>query len=98
MHPLSWNIYGGHIDNVKLLLENGANVNDEFDSMNDQGPVTALDVVLQLRVNEDGDDRFVQLESILRQNGAKTMKELQQDATQSADNAEDNSSDSEQEL
>ena len=77
MHPLSWNVYGGHVANVDLLIRHGANVNLDFDGM---GPskrkVTALDVVNQLIENEDGDRRFVQLEELLKSNGAKTMKEL----------------------
>lgn len=77
MHPLSWNIYGGHVANVDLLLKHGADVNLDFDSMDgSKAPVTALDVVLQLTKNEEGDARFVQLEKLLRAHGAKTMKEL----------------------
>ena len=44
MHPLSWNIYGGHLENVRLLLENGADVNADFDSMDKNLPVTITDV------------------------------------------------------
>jgi hypothetical protein len=79
MHPLSWNIYGGHVDNAALLLEYGADVNADFDSMKkEDGAVTSLDIVLQLQDNEQGDERFVQLEKLLRQHGAKTMAELRQ--------------------
>ena len=77
MHPLSWNVYGGHTENVELLLKHGANVNADFDSMNNQGSVTAMDIALQLKTNEDGDERFVQMESILRKYGGKTIKEIQ---------------------
>jgi ankyrin repeat protein len=77
MHPLSWNIYGGHVDNAALLLEYGADVNADFDSMKkEDGAVTSLDIVLQLQDNEQGDERFVQLEKVLRRFGAKTMAEL----------------------
>jgi hypothetical protein len=77
MHPLSWNIYGGHVDNAALLLEYGADVNADFDSMKkEDGAVTSLDIVLQLQDNEQGDERFVQLEKVLRRYGAKTMAEL----------------------
>lgn len=76
MHPLSWNVYGGHVDNIKVLLENGATVNLDFDSMDNRGPVTSLDVAVQLVENESGDDRFQRIESLLRQHGGKTMKEL----------------------
>jgi ankyrin repeat protein len=76
MHPLSWNVYGGHVDNIQLLLENGASVNADFDSMDNRGPVTSLDVAVQLVENEGGDERFQKIESLLRQHGGATMKEL----------------------
>jgi ankyrin repeat protein len=77
MHPLSWNIYGGHVDNVKMLLEHGANVNLDIDSMNNIGKVTVLDIVQLLIVNEDGDDRFRKLEAVLQTYDAKTFAELE---------------------
>jgi ankyrin repeat protein len=79
MHPLSWNVYGGHIDNIRLLLEYGANVNLDFDSMKptDYTPTTVLDVVIELTKNEQGDERFVIIEKLLRAHGAKTITELQ---------------------
>ena len=76
MHPLSWNVYGGHVENIRLLLQYGANVNADFDSMDQRGPVTALDVAMQLTNVEKGQDRFVQVEALLRDHGGKTMKEL----------------------
>ena len=77
MHPLSWNIYGGHFANVKLLLDYGADVNLDFDSMMDKNQaVTALDVVMALKRNEAGDERFSNLESLLRAHGAKMYEEL----------------------
>jgi hypothetical protein len=76
MHPLSWNIYGGHHANIELLLTHGADVNLDFDAMGAaESSVTAMDVVLQLRVNEEGDDRFVKLEGLLREHGGMTMTE-----------------------
>ena len=84
MHPLSWNVYGGHADNVELLLKYGATVNADFDSMDkSQGPVTAMDITLQLKSSgEDGEDeRFVQIESILRKYGGKTIHEVQNEGT-----------------
>jgi hypothetical protein len=82
MHPLSWNIYGGHVANVDLLLKHGADVNLDFDSMGEsKTPVTALDVVIQLTQNEEGDSRFVQLEKILRDYGGKTIEELKSQPT-----------------
>jgi ankyrin repeat protein len=84
MHPLSWNVYGGHVDNVKILLEHGADVNLDFDGMEaSNAPVTALDVVMELVKNEEGDERFVKLEKLLRENGGKTMAELTEGGTES---------------
>lgn len=77
MHPLSWNVYGGHLANIELLLEAGADINLDFDSMKAENtPVTALDVLLELLKNENGDERFVKMEKIFRKNGAKTMEEV----------------------
>eukprot|EP00934_Nitzschia_sp_Nitz4_P007617 Nitzschia sp. Nitz4//scaffold98_size77359//13658//14296//NITZ4_005538-RA/size77359-processed-gene-0.32-mRNA-1//-1//CDS//3329560727//7607//frame0 len=78
MHPLSWNVYGGHVANVQLLLQHGADVNLDFDGMgSNTSKVTALDVVLELVKNEDGDDRFVRLEKLLRAHGGKTIGEME---------------------
>lgn len=95
MHPLSWNVYGGHLENIQLLLQYGADVNLDFDGMgqsndddndndNDTSSltVTAMDVTLQLTKNEAGDDRFVQLEALLRSYGGKTIKELNEDTNE----------------
>ncbi|KAG7373155.1 ankyrin repeat domain protein [Nitzschia inconspicua] len=76
MHPLSWNVYGGHLENIRLLLEHGADVNLDFDSMVGAVPVTALDVLLQLQHAEKGDERFLQMETLLEKFGAKTMEEV----------------------
>jgi hypothetical protein len=77
MHPLSWNVYGGHLDNIQLLLEAGADVNLDFDSMKGDGMVvTSLDVLLELLKNERGDERFVAIERVLQTYGAKTMAQL----------------------
>jgi ankyrin repeat protein len=78
MHPLSWNVYGGHVDNIRLLLDYGASPNLDFDSMVDKQPTTVLDVVIQLTKNEQGDERFINIEQLLRQRGAKTINEIPQ--------------------
>jgi len=77
MHPLSWNVYGGHLDNIELLLEFGADINLDFDSMKGDGvAVTSLDVLLELLKNEKGDGRFVAIEKVFKKYGAKTMDQL----------------------
>ena len=78
MHPLSWNVYGGHLANIELLLDNGADINLDFDSMMDNEPVTSLDVLRELLKNEAGDERFVAIEKVFTKHEAKTMKEVLQ--------------------
>mmetsp|Transcript_43034 Transcript_43034/g.89588 ORF Transcript_43034/g.89588 Transcript_43034/m.89588 type:complete len:217 (-) Transcript_43034:122-772(-) len=80
MHPLSWNVYGGHLGNIELLLEHGADVNLDFDSMKGDGiAVTSLDVLRALLQNERGDERFVEIEKVFQKHGAKTMAQLQRE-------------------
>mmetsp|Transcript_5652 Transcript_5652/g.15313 ORF Transcript_5652/g.15313 Transcript_5652/m.15313 type:complete len:91 (-) Transcript_5652:1291-1563(-) len=71
MHPLSWNVYGGHVDNIKMLLKYGADVNLDFDAMNRQQKVTAMDIALQLVQNESDDVRFQTIVQVLQDAGAK---------------------------
>ena len=77
MHPLSWNVYGGHLGNIELLLEAGADINLDFDSMGAvTTPVTSLDVIQELLQREEGDERFVAIEKVFSKYGAKTMEEV----------------------
>jgi len=96
MHPLSWNVYGGHLQNIQLLLEHGADINLDFDSMvsksksdddddDDDSTVTSLDVLLELIQNESGDERFLEIEKVFKKYGAKTMKEIKDDSKQAND-------------
>ena len=53
MTPLSWNVYAGHVENARVLLQEGkANVNMDFDAMGppDDAPrlLTCYDVVLEI--------------------------------------------------
>lgn len=50
MTPLSWNVYGNHIENVHLLLQAGAIVNLDFDYMVDGTlqKVTVFDLLLYI--------------------------------------------------
>ena len=89
MHPLSWNVYGGHLMNIKLLLDHGADVNLDFDSMKGDGmAVTSLDVLLELVQNEKGDDRFVKIEGVFQKYGAKTMNQLRKEKEEQQGNVE----------
>lgn len=83
MHPLSWNVYGGYIDNIKLLLKFGADVNADFDTMTgseeDPYQTTVMDIALQLVEQEE---RFGPLVDLLRKHGGKTMAELRLEKSQ----------------
>ena len=75
MHPLSWNIYGNHHDNAKLLLEAGADVNADFDLLlnGEMEVVTVLDIVQRM---EEASGSFDKIEALLLKHGAKTMAEI----------------------
>ena len=76
MHPLSWNVYGGHMQNVKLLLEGGANVNLDFDYLIDGKfqKVTVLDVLLDTILGDDpshAPEQYQQIHRFLLSHGAR---------------------------
>lgn len=75
MHPLSWNVYAGHYDNAKLLLDAGAHVNADFDlKMGDKlDVVTVLDIIRMIK--GDSTD-FDKLEALLLEHGAMTYAEV----------------------
>lgn len=82
MHPLSWNVYGGHFENVKLLLENGAEVNADVDS-GDGSIITVLDANLKF-LDPSGEPtpytvRSEKIQKLLLKHGAKTFADLQKD-------------------
>lgn len=85
MHPLSWNVYGGHHEIVRLLLKHGANLNDDIDSMYDQGgKITVLDLAEQLldawKEEPDGGPTPIQLTyDIIVANGGKKYQDLMQE-------------------
>ena len=80
MHPLSWNLFHGHVGNAKLLLEGGADVNADFDHMGTQTPVTSLDIVEEiLSKMSDTDERlpeFNELKDLLIKHGAMRIADL----------------------
>eukprot|EP00592_Proboscia_alata_P003169 CAMPEP_0194374882 /NCGR_PEP_ID=MMETSP0174-20130528/23354_1 /TAXON_ID=216777 /ORGANISM="Proboscia alata, Strain PI-D3" /LENGTH=176 /DNA_ID=CAMNT_0039154747 /DNA_START=150 /DNA_END=680 /DNA_ORIENTATION=- len=78
MHPLSWNVYGGHFENVVLLLEGGAEINADFDYIvgadAETKKVTVLDIAEQ--VVDDGRDGFQQTYELLVSKGGKKWVDL----------------------
>lgn len=92
MHPLSWNVYGGHATNVKLLLDYGADPNLDVDHTMDEGSEareTVLDIVQRIlgafdenyrdndRNNEDARyAAFREIQQLLLKHGAKNYAEL----------------------
>lgn len=84
MHPLSWNVYRGDYDNVKSLLDGGANVNLDFDDMGEeQRKVTVLDISTRLvkgtkaKGEEDVLDKFDITHQYLLTRGAKHYMEIE---------------------
>ena len=82
MHPLSWNVYGGHVETVRVLLQVGqADVNRDYDDSKGS-PITVMDTLLEIVPdNSKRDDpsleRFYQLKELLLQHGAKRYNDLQ---------------------
>lgn len=85
MTPLSWNVYGGHIETAKILLEAGANVNLDFDQASDSGTeelATVLDILyssMQGQTKSSKDPwhlKNLAMEQLLLQYGAKRYKDL----------------------
>ena len=76
MTPLSWNVYGNHVENCKLLLEYGADVNANFDQAHKgkKEKITVLDL-FQL-ISQGAKEEFKELDALLTKYGAKTYKEL----------------------
>jgi hypothetical protein len=44
MTPLSWNVYGGHLEAAKVLLQHGAQVNLDFDAPNGKDSIKKVTV------------------------------------------------------
>jgi ankyrin repeat protein len=79
MHPLSWNIYGGHYENVKLLLEHGAHVNADVDDGKGNA-ITVLDANAKFLGGEPGPytEQAEKIQKLLLEYGAKAYVELQE--------------------
>jgi ankyrin repeat protein len=89
MHPLSWNVYGGHVETARALLEGGANVNLDVDYMiRPTEKVTVLDLVLSLLQGYDNHDekykddpavgKHFRMRDLLLEFGAKQFKDLEE--------------------
>ena len=80
MHPLSWNVYGGHYEIVKLLLDHGAEINLDFDlSANSDEKVTVLDIAEKMtggKKDSRKPDNFELTYRLLLERRGKTYKEL----------------------
>ena len=82
MHPLSWNVYGGHVETAKILLENGALVNLDFDSMGSQPrKVTCMDILLDIlesdpKAEDPHMEKYRRMKTLLLEHGAKRFEEI----------------------
>uniref|UniRef100_A0A7S1G1V8 Ankyrin repeat domain-containing protein n=1 Tax=Corethron hystrix TaxID=216773 RepID=A0A7S1G1V8_9STRA len=84
MHPLSWHVYGGHLRNVQMLIDHGADVNAPFYHKRDKShkdTATVLDIVdlaiRQYKEPPQSDNRHVVMRRLLEDNGGKRYMELQ---------------------
>jgi Ankyrin repeats (3 copies) len=89
MTPLSWNVYGGHVETAQALLEAGAHVNMDFDHMTSTGELellTALDLLYSNMPDsaatgkDTGQDEYYKkqadMRDLLLKHGAKQYFEL----------------------
>ena len=87
MTPLSWNVFGGHVETAKALLEGGADPNMDMDDMKDQSQkVTVLDILHKnvLHQYEDNEKnrndpnigKHFEMYDLLMEYGAKYHKDL----------------------
>eukprot|EP00568_Trieres_chinensis_P013821 CAMPEP_0183299186 /NCGR_PEP_ID=MMETSP0160_2-20130417/5987_1 /TAXON_ID=2839 ORGANISM="Odontella Sinensis, Strain Grunow 1884" /NCGR_SAMPLE_ID=MMETSP0160_2 /ASSEMBLY_ACC=CAM_ASM_000250 /LENGTH=191 /DNA_ID=CAMNT_0025461379 /DNA_START=57 /DNA_END=632 /DNA_ORIENTATION=+ len=80
MHVLSWHVYAGHHEIVKLLLDHGARINDDFDlSAQSDEKVTALDIAEKLsggKTDSPNPDKFEITYKLLLERGGKKYRDL----------------------
>lgn len=80
MAPLSWHVYSANIEIVRLLLDNGAEINLDFDLDESGKKGTVLDVSNLLTkskdLKKDSEDRFVMVHKVLVERGGKTYSSL----------------------
>ena len=88
MTPLTWNVYGGHVENARLLLEHGADVNIDIDWPNSDNAdkiATPLDMILEIlptsRDHQPDEvppelEKYYNMKILLEENGAKRYADL----------------------
>jgi len=82
MTPLSWHAYGGNVEIISLLLDNGAEINADFDySPENNFKVTATDITQIISgpssgTEDDSSNPFRISYDLLRFRGGKTFEEL----------------------
>ncbi len=78
MTPLAWHVYAGNLDIVRLLLDNGADINLEFDLDESGKKGTVMNVSTMLNKSKDPqnnkDDPFVKVHELLIERGGKTYE------------------------
>jgi hypothetical protein len=88
MHPLSWNVYGGHVETARVLLQHGAQVNADFDHLVKENgrtkPITVLDMVSDVIGTDAGSkepsphlQKYYQMRDLLLEHDAKRYSDLQ---------------------
>jgi ankyrin repeat protein len=89
MTPLAFHVYGGHIPTIQLLLQAGANVNQDMDHMLDpkeRRKATVMDLLLDVvLIESDSQDdeqvdpdqkKYLEIKKLLEQYGAKRYRDL----------------------
>jgi|AntRauTorckE5430_2_1112549.scaffolds.fasta_scaffold02739_4 ankyrin repeat protein len=82
MTPLAWHTFAGNVSIVNLLIDDGANINADFDASHEPGiKITALDVAQGLigkKKDDDSnvDDKFMQTYLALQKKGGKTYSQI----------------------
>jgi ankyrin repeat protein len=85
MHPLSWNVYGGHVETARVLLEHGADVNLDVDWLRGRNHdvATPLDLLLDLLPPGEEErkdpkfEKYHKMKDLLEEFGGHTYSDLQ---------------------
>jgi hypothetical protein len=78
MMPLHWHVYGGNYDIIKLLLDNGADVNADVDhNVNEKAtPVDLSALHVKSKDPNAEPDNYVRSHELLISKGGKKYSEL----------------------